>query len=281
MSGRIMADAADDPPPQGPLAPEPKPQPEPKPPPAPPAPPAREVQAEREPEPDQAEPVESKPEEEPSLPPEFQKRLDRATWEKYEARRQADELAARLAEIQREQQRARTGGQADPVETAKEQLRAEAREREFNAACNEVARKGNEEYGSEFGDAVRSLNAVGYGSRPDALAAIASMPDGHHVYRSLAADLDNAARVLSLPPMQMAMELARMSQRVAAAPRADGANGEAGESRAPARSLTRAPDPLRTVGGTSRAAQVPLEKTNMADFIRRRDAEEKRSRIMR
>jgi hypothetical protein len=271
MSDRIMADAADDP------APLPKPPPAP-PTPEPPAPPARE--AEPEGSSDQGALVESTPEAEPKpadLPPEFQKRLDRATWEKYEARRQADELAARLAGIQREQQRARTGGQADPVETAKEQLRAEAREREFNAACNEVARKGNEEYGSEFGDAVRSLNAVGYGSRPDALAAIASMPDGHHVYRSLAADLDNAARVLSLPPMMMAMELARMSQRVAAA----AANGEAGEPRATTRSLTRAPDPLRTVGGTSRAAQVPLEKTNMADFIRRRDAEEKRSRIMR
>jgi hypothetical protein len=271
MSGRIMADVVDDPA----LHPEPKPAPPPPAPEPPPPPPAREAEPEGEPE--RAAPLESKPEEEPSLPPEFQKRLDRATWEKYEARRQADELAQRLAEIQREQQRARTGGQADPVETAKEQLRAEAREREFNAACNEVARKGNEEYGSEFGDAVRSLNAVGWGNRPDALAAIASLPDGHHVYRSLAADLDNAARVLSLPPMMMAMELARMSQRVAAA----AANGEAGEPRATTRSLTRAPDPLRTVGGTSRAAQVPLEKTSMSDFIRRRDAEERRSRIMR
>ena len=46
--------------------------------------------------------------------------------------------------------------------------------------------------------------------------------------------------------------------------------------------VTHAPAPLRTLGGSSRAGPVPLEKTSMADFIRRRDAEERsRSRISR
>jgi hypothetical protein len=282
MSGRIMADAAD---PKPPPPPDPQPDPPPPPPPAPPAapepprPPAREAsvarEAEPEGEPDEAS-AESQGEVKPAeLPAEFQKRLDRATWEKYEARRQLEETQARLAQIERERAQAlRPSGEPDPVETAKEQLRAEARQREFDAACNEVARKGREEYGTEFGDAVRSLNAVGYGNRPDALGAIASLPDGHRVYRSLAADLDNAARVLSLPPMMMAMELARMSQR--AAP-----NGETNTPATPLPPLTRAPEPQTPIRGTSRSGPVPLEKTSMADFIRRRDAEEKRSRIMR
>lgn len=276
MSGRIMADAADDPaPPQPTPQPDPPARPPPPPPPTPepPPPPAREAEPEGEPDETAAEPQgEVKP---ADLPPDIQKRLDRATWEKYEARRQLEETQARLAQIERERAQAlRPDGGQDPVETAKAQLRAEAREREFNAACNEVARKGHEEYGADFGDAMRSLNAVGYGNRPDALDAIASLPDGHRVYRALAADLDNAARVLSLPPMKMAMELARMSQR--AAP-----NGETAAPAAPLPSLTRAPEPQAPIRGTSRSGPVPLEKTSMADFIRRRDAEEKRSRIMR
>ena len=69
----------------------------------------------------------------------------------------------------------------------------QAQQQEFNRQCNEVFRKGQQEYGGEFDDAVRSLNAVGYGNRPDALAAIAAMPEGHRVYRALASDLDDPA----------------------------------------------------------------------------------------
>lgn len=253
---------------------------------APPQPPA----AETPPAPSQeaAEGQQAEGEGEPPPSPEVKKRIDRLTWEKYEARRQADELAQRLAEIERRQTQ-RPDGQADPVETAKNELRQEAQQQEFNRACNDVYRRGQQEFGAEMDDAVRALNAVGYGSRPDALAAIAQLPDGHRVYRALASDLDNASRVLGLPPMAMAVELARMA--IGAAPGAGGgvaavAQAAPGVAQAapgtPPPAVTRAPEPIRPIGGTSRSGPVPLDKTSIADFIRRRDADERaRSRIAR
>ena len=275
MSSRLLlAEPPDEPKrdapePSPPESPPPAPESPPESPPEPP--PAREAQADSTPEPEGGDPAE-RPKTE--LPPELQKRLDRVTWEKYEERRRADELAARLAQIEREQQQARNGGAPDPIEQAKAQLREENAQREFNKACNDLASRGRQEYG-DFDDAIRALTAVGYGNRPDALTAITQLPDGHRVYRTLASDLDNAARVLSLPPMAMAMEFARMAM---------GAPHTAAEPEAPAAApapISRAPEPLRVVGGTSARAQVPLEKTSMADFVRRRDAEERGSRIRR
>jgi hypothetical protein len=127
---------------------------------------------------------------------------------------------------------------------------------------------------------VRALNATGWGNRPDALMALTSMPDAHKVYRELASNLDNAGRILNLPPMQMAMELARMA---AAAPPA-APNGSAQGAPQPVQSLppvTQAPAPIRPVGGTTRAPERPLHQVSMAEFIRRRDREESQSRIRR
>jgi hypothetical protein len=266
MSGRIMLDEVEE-----------KPAPaEPEPPPAPPAPPepppqreAAEVAERAE---EVAEPADAEAPKPEAIPPQLQKRLDTLTREKYEARRQVEELQQRFADMQRESQRA-AGAPDNPVEQAKQELRKEAGERAFNEACNAVATKGRAEY-EDFDDAVKALNAVGYGNRPDALGAIAQLPDGHRVYRTLASDLDNAARVLALPPMAMAVELARMSIGAPAPANLPPAQ--------PAATVTRAPEPLRSIGGTSGGAQVPLEKASWAEFIRRRDAEERRnSRISR
>jgi hypothetical protein len=277
MSSRILLADDDEPkraaPPEPPAPEKPEPPTPPAPEPRPEPPPAREAQTDSAPE-SEGEPTAEAPK--PELPPEFQKRLDRVTWEKYEARRQADELSQRLQQIEREQQQARTGGAPDPVETAKQQLREENAAREFNKACNDLVGRGRQEY-NDFDDAIKALNAVGYANRPDALTAITQLPDGHRVYRELASDLDNAARVLSLPPMAMAIELARMSTGATPAR----PEPEALPPAQPVVPITRAPEPLRAVGGTSARAQVPLEKTSMADFIRRRDAEERGSRIRR
>ena len=267
MSGRIMLDEAEEKP--APAEPDPPPPAPPPPEPAPEPPPAREAAEPAEAEAPAPDGEAPKPE---AIPPQLQKRLDTLTREKYEARRQVEELQQRFADMQRESQRA-AGGAPDPVETAKAELRKEAGERAFNEACNAVATKGRAEY-EDFDDAVKALNAVGYGNRPDALGAIAQLPDGHRVYRTLASDLDNAARILALPPMAMAVELARMSIGAPAPASLPPAQ--------PAAPVTRAPEPLRSIGGTSGGSQVPLEKASWAEFIRRRDAEERRnSRISR
>ena len=219
---------------------------------------------------------------EPPMPLELQKRWDRLTWEKYDYKRRAEEAERLIQTWQEEQRRPQLPpGQTDPKQEALEQFRAEQTMREFNAACNEVYRKGRHEFGEAMDEAKRALDAVGWGGRPDALAAIAALPDGHRVYRELASDLDNASRVLSLSPMAMAVELARMAVSGATPRDTAGQGSDGAGASTPPVPVTRAPEPLRTVGGTSRTAPVPLDKTSMADFIRRRDSEERRSRIMR
>src|SRR5215468_3316993 len=241
MSGRILLDTV--------AEEEPKP-PEPTPPPPPPSPP---------PEPPPAkEAVESPPESTPApaaeaLSPELQKRIDRLTWEKYEAQRRQQEAEQRYLQEQRRQQAAQRGYQRAQQESATAR---------FNEACNSLYAKGRQEFGETMDEAVRGLNAVGWGNRPDALAALASLPDGHRVYHALASNLDEAHRVLNLPPMEMAVALASMRSQ-------QSSNGHA-EPRTP---ISRAPAPISPIGGQSRAPEKPLDKLTMREFITRRDRE--------
>lgn len=205
---------------------------------------------------------------------ELKARLDMLTRQKYELQRQRDEYAAMLARQQQQYADPRYQQQAsgDPIEVARAEGRQQAHEQviaqRFNEACNGLFQKGQEEFG-DMTEAVGALNAVGYGNRPDVLAALTKLPDGHRVYRELAGNLDNAARVLSMDPMEMALELARMSH---------GNNNVARETAPP---VSRTPPPLRPVGGNASPARKPLEKMSMAEFIRERDRTERRSRISR
>jgi hypothetical protein len=201
-------------------------------------------------------------------------RVDTLTRQKYEAQRQRDEYAQMLAQQRQYQQQPQyqQGQPPDPIEAARAEGRQQAHEQavaaRFNEACNGLFQRGQEEFG-DMPDAVGALNAVGYGNRPDVLAALTKLPDGHRVYRELAGNLDNAARVLAMDPMEMAIELAKMSRS---------GNGVARETSS---GVSRAPAPLRSVGGTAAPAAKTLDKMSMAEFIRHRDREERRSRISR
>jgi len=143
--------------------------------------------------------------------------------------------------------------------------------RQFDAACNRVFQAGKDEF-PDFEQAVTALAAVGAGQRFDFLAAVTQLPEGHKVYRQLASNLDEAARVLALPPMQMAVELARMEAKLAG-------NGEPAAPKSLAPPVSQAPAPIKPIGGGSRAVPSAADpKTSMADFIRIRDKEESERR---
>lgn len=287
MSGRIRNDA----PPLGePPAPPPEPprqaaqEPPGRPPPAasPPAPEPAPAAVE-EPREAPSEAPAGEPTEPAPLSPELKGRFDRLTRERYEARRIAEEAQARLAEYERQRERQRApqpppygppGETGDAEERAYQRIRGEEEQRRFNQACNDLYARGKQEFGEGMDDAVRNLNAVGFGNRPDALAAITQLPDSHRVYRTLGADMENAARVLALPPMQMAVELARLAVG------GQGHNGVASAPPMPA--VTQAPEPRAPIGGHSRPPARNLAQMSMAEFIRTRDREERLgSRIAR
>lgn len=218
-------------------------------------------------------------------PAELQARIDRLTREKYEARRLAEEAQARASGLERQlnsrapqpQPSTAYGPPGEPATDAEERayqrFKNEQTQNQFNQACNTLYARGREEFGEGMDEAVRGLNAVGWGNRPEALAAITQLPDGHRVYRQLASNLDNAARVLNLPPMAMAMELSRMSLNGSAT-----AGGAVSASPPP---VSRAPEPLRPIGGGTRAAPKSLDKMTTAEFIRERDARETGSQRIR
>lgn len=262
MSSRIMLDAG---PGENPPAEEPQRTP-------------AEAPERREPEPAPSVPPAEEPSQEPSGEPgeapkedAVQKRIDRLNFERHEAIRQRDEAIAEHRRWLEAQQRATQPPPSSDYERGRMEAEQVRVAQEFNRACDNLFNRGIQEYGQEMGEARDRLNAVGWGSRPDALAAVTQLPDGHRVYRELARDLDRAARVLNLPPMAMAMELARMS------------SGDAQREEGSAAPVSRAPEPVSRIGGHSRAAERPLDspQTSMAEFIRRRDAQERRSRILR
>ena len=216
----------------------------------------------------------------------YQRRIDQLTRDKYAAQRERDQLRAEWQEFQRRQQPPPQPGQPDRQQYERDVQQGVAN-RAFDQACNSLYSRGREEYGAEMDDAVQALVAVGYGDVQQnpaaylALNELAESPNGHRLYRELAGDLENAARILRMPPNMIIREIARMEARLASgASMSEGNGAPPAEPRAP---VSRAPDPVRHIGG--RSAQPPhrLDDPNMdmASWIRERDRQERRSRIAR
>src|SRR5215471_16884449 len=178
------------------------------------------------------------------LSPELKKRLDRLNFEGHQARRERDEARAQLAEWQRRQQaQQQPSPDQQAEERAYQRLQQERLQQDFDRDCNTLWQKGVDEYGDEMAEAKRGLDAVGWGNRPDALAALTLLPDRHPNYGDLVADLDNAARILPLPPIRMAVEVGRLAGLDGSNP----LNASRETNRDPPQN-SRAPAPLRPIG---------------------------------
>lgn len=231
----------------------------------------------------ETEPGAPPPEEEEIVPPKAQRRITELVRERYEAQRERDQIRQEWQRFQQQQQQTPPTPEQRARQEGYQQRQNEELGRTFDQACNDLYIKGRTEYGAEMDDAVQALRAVGWADRHDALAAITRLPNGHRVYRELARDLDRAARVLQMPPMDMAMELTRMGygagQPAAPAP----ANESPTEPVRREVEVSRAPEPVRHIGGRSTQQERPLDHpgVTMAEFIRRRDRDQRRSRIAR
>lgn len=218
----------------------------------------------------------------------YQRRIDQLTRDKYAAQRERDQVRAEWQEFQRRQQPAPQPGQPDRQQYERDVQQGIAK-RAFDQACNSLYARGHDEYGAEMDDAVQALVAVGYGDVQQnpaaylALNELAESPNGHRLYRELAGDLENAARVLRMPPNMIIREIARMEARLASGASMSEGNGAPPAEPTPRAAVSRAPDPVRHIGG--RSAQPPhrLDDPNMdmASWIRERDRQERRSRIAR
>jgi hypothetical protein len=189
--------------------------------------------------------------------PWFQKRIDELTREKWEARRSA-EAATALAENLRSQRPEDQQNQppAD-FEAMVNRRAAELREVEsFNEACNTTYRKGKDTI-PDFDEAVQGYQLLGgLDGKRDFLEAVNTLPNGSEIFYHLGKNLDEGAHVLSLPPVKMALELTKLSQKLSKAP-----------------AISKAPSPIKPLGGLANHDGDPMNLSTK-DWIKWRDKQE-------
>lgn len=194
-----------------------------------------------------------------------QKRIDQITRDKHEALRAA-EAARQEAETYRRlieaQQRGETveapqqpRQEADPYALA-QQIRQQEK---FNEACDRVFEQGKAEF-ADFEDSLKNLSYLGQ-IQQEFLAAVIETDKPAAVLHALASDLDAAARILALPPVQQGRELERLALK-AAAPKPQ--------------SVSKAPAPVTPVDGTA-TVQTDPDKMSMDEWVKWRQSQSKRN----
>jgi len=191
----------------------------------------------------------------PKHKPWFQERIDQLTREKYDAIRAREAVEARLTE-------ALANPDAAPTKTPDLDTLAAAKAREivetqqFNAKCDEIYSSGKSEF-DDFDDTLGNFKMLG-GLTPTLLEAVTQLPDAHKVLHSLGQNMDEAARILSLPPVPMALALAKLSQ-----------------GPAKPKPVSKAPPPIKPIDGTPTGEKSP-EDMDMDEWIKWREGELKK-----
>ena len=191
--------------------------------------------------------------------PWFQKRIGELTREKYEARRAADEAQQQaekyrqyVAQIQQGEQAQQPG--VDVRTLAQQEASRMIAEQRFNESCNKVYAEGAKEF-KDFDQAVANLHMVG--ANRDFLELAATSDAGAKLLHHLGSDLDEAARILSLSPVQMARELTKLEIKLA---------------QPVAKPVSKAPAPISPIAGGGVTSKDPVEMSD-AEFAKWRKSQ--------
>jgi hypothetical protein len=180
-------------------------------------------------------PAEKTEPEAPKIPTSIQKRFDQLTRERHEGRRREEAMEARLAQLtpaQAPSQQAPVG--MVPASDVRAMVEREVSQIGFVKECNLIADAGKAKF-SDFQDAHTNFTMLD--RNMDAfLEGIASLGTdvGAKIYYEIGKDPDEAERILSMPPVKMAMELAK---RANAAPKPI--------------PVSKVPDPIKPVQGAN------------------------------
>ncbi len=206
---------------------------------------------------DGQQPTEPQEPAQPKREPWFQRRIDELTRQKRDSERREAALQAML-EAQRGGQPAQpqpgaqpaTGQQPDPYQLA-EQI---ARTQSLNEAANRTYEAGKAAH-QDFDAAVAGMRQVAdLSERRDFLEAVTALPNAHDVFYHLGKDLDQAAHVLSLPPVKMAIELATMSAQLGRP-----------------KPQSKAPAPISPVGASATPSSGLSDDLPMSEWLARRE----------
>lgn len=185
----------------------------------------------------------------------YQKRIDKMTRDLREAQRQAAALEAMLER----------GEKPNPAEGIEDQVHKRAAEiveaERRNEAANQTYQNGKSAH-SDFDSAVQNLAQVtDLTQRADFIDAVTSLPNGHEVYYHLGKNLDDADRVLSLPPVKMALELAKIAAKLGAPSK-----------------QSKAPPPIKPIGGKAAPSGDLSDDLPMDEWLKRRSETARRKR---
>lgn len=188
-----------------------------------------------------------------------QRRIDQLTREKFEERRQREAMEARLRQYETQQSSVDQSQSGNQPMTA-DQIRAEAKrlvqQERFDEACNKTFEAGKKDF-PDFEQSLRTFGMLG-GAPQEFLEAVTSMDLGHRVIHHLGQNPEAAERLLSLPPLRMAMELTRLETSLSKA----------------APPVSKAPPPISPVGGRAAPAE-PSEFASTEEYAAWRRANRK------
>ena len=190
-------------------------------------------------------------------PEKIQKRIDQLTREKYEAKRAAETAAQEAAYMRQyiEQQQRNPNAPVDANQIQAyvyQEAQRLQQETDFNRACNKVYDDGLKNIPG-FDSSLQNLQLVGLNK--DILDVIVDSDEAAKIINYLGSDLDEAARITSLPPVRMAREITKLEAKLA------------GQTK----KTSNAPDPIKPIGGKSVAGQELRDGMSFKDFKRIRE----------
>jgi hypothetical protein len=200
----------------------------------------------------------------PKQTPWFQKRIDELTREKHDARREAERLAQEISALRQPQ----TDGDGNPVQPPADPVaiaRQMVEQQRFDDACNQIYEKGAADF-TDFDQALANFRLLG--GLPSTLIEAARETDAPHaVLYDLGKNPEEAARILSLPPIRMAAAVAKMAAKTVTPP---------------APKVSKAPEPVKPLGGVGRAERDPMSDDAPMDvWIKAHDEREAARRASR
>lgn len=198
----------------------------------------------------------------PKRDPWYMRRIDELTKARREEERKNAALRALLEQRNAPATSATTPQQTsqqtpDPYQLANQIAQQRVQEQSLNDAANRTYDAGKAVYGADFDVAVQTLQQVtDLSQRADFLEAVTALPNAHDVYHYLGKNPDEAAHILSLSPVRMAIELATVA-------------GKVGRPKA----QSKAPAPISAVGRTASPSSELSDDLSTADWIARREAQ--------
>lgn len=188
--------------------------------------------------------------------PWFQKRIGELTREKHEERRANADLRAenerlRQAIAQGQQGEQQQGEQGDVRSLARQEAERMRAEERFVETCNRTYDAGKAEF-QDFDRAVANLQMVG--ANREFLELATTSDAGHKLLHHLGTDLDEASRIMALPPIQMARELTKLEYKLA---------------QPATKPVSKAPAPITPLGSGKAASEGLSDDLPIDEWMRR------------